>query len=67
MMINGRLVTLGRTGDTSAEPEGVRLLLLHDNRWGGLCAGAGDDFVALRVTSHDGDTVRAMSCFGLGI
>ena len=56
MMINDCVVTLGRIGDTSAEPEGVRLLLLHDNRWGGLCAGAGDDFVALRVTSHVGDT-----------
>lgn len=67
MMVNNRVVTLGRKGDTSAEPEWVRLLLLHDNRWSGFRAGAEGDFVALRVASHVGHTVRAPSRFELGI
>lgn len=67
MMVNAYVVASGRIGDTSAEPEGVRLLLLHDHGWSGLCARGEGEFVALRVTSHPGRTVRPTSRFELGI
>ena len=67
MMVNDRVVTLGRTGDTSAEPEWVRLLLLHDDGGSGLRTGAEDYFVALRFAGHVSGTMRATIRFKLGI
>lgn len=66
-MVNGCIAILGRKGITSAEPERIRLLLLHNDRWRGLRAGAEGDFVVLRLASHLGRTLRGMSCFELGI
>lgn len=56
-----------KKGDTSAEPEWIRLLLLHDDRWSGLRAGAEDSFVALRFAGHVSRTMRTTIRFKLGI
>jgi len=67
MVVNNCKVTIGRKGDTSAEPEWIGLLLLHNDRWSGLRARTEGDFVALRLAGHVDRMMRATSRFKLGI